>query len=166
MTESSGVTSVCVLLDVICELLSPIMWLQDNERSYLVKELRSPTVVMYYCCKLWVYAKWFLHTVIRTYRMIGSALCSRIFQNVKLRLEFVEIWSFYRLSDFTWNQIMGNSNGPKMSFLPISEVLNFDFSKFGTWKLLKFTKNQNSEPLKLAKITFLDCLNSPKFDVT
>ena len=38
MTESSGVTSVCVLLDVICELLSPIMWLQDNERSYLVSK--------------------------------------------------------------------------------------------------------------------------------
>ena len=67
---------------------------------------------------------------------------------------------------FWWIQILVNSNGPKMSFLPILEVLNFDFSKFGTWKLLEITENQNSEPLKWPKMTFLDCLSSPKFDFT
>ena len=36
----------------------------------------------------------------------------KIFQNVKLKLDFVEIWSFYRHSDFTWNQILANSNSP------------------------------------------------------
>ena len=71
-----------------------------------------------------------------------------------------------RHSDFMWNQILVNSNGPKMSCLPILEVLNSDSSKFGTWKLLKFTKNQNSEPLKLSKLTFWDHLNSPKCDFT
>ena len=35
----------------------------------------------------------------------SNSLCSRHFQNVKLRLDFVEIWSFYHYSDFTWNQI-------------------------------------------------------------
>ena len=29
------------------------------------------------------------------------SLCSRKFQNVKLRLDFVQIWSFYRHSNFT-----------------------------------------------------------------
>ena len=53
-----------------------------------------------------------------------TALCSRNFQNVKLRLDFVEIWSFYRHSEFTWNQILEYS---KMSFWVILEVLNFDF---------------------------------------
>ena len=33
-------------------------------------------------------------------------------------------------------------------------------------KLLRFTKNKNSEPLKLSKMTFLDCLNSLKWDFT
>ena len=53
--------------------------------------------------------------------------CSRNFQNVKLRLDFVEMWSFYCHYDFTWNQILVYSNGPKMSFLAISEALNFEF---------------------------------------
>ena len=39
---------------------------------------------------------------------------------------------------------------------------NFRYSEL--WKLLKFTKIQTSEPLKLSKLTFLDRLNSPKFD--
>ena len=34
------------------------------------------------------------------------ALCSRNFKNVKLSLDFVEIWYFHRRSDFTWNQIL------------------------------------------------------------
>ena len=32
--------------------------------------------------------------------------------------------------------------------------------------MLKFTKNQNSEPLELPKMTFLNRLNSPKIDFT
>ena len=36
------------------------------------------------------------------------ALCSRNFQNVKLGLDFVEIWWFYCHSDFTWNQILAH----------------------------------------------------------
>ena len=55
------------------------------------------------------------------------SLCSRNFQNVKLRLDYVEIWSFNRLSDFAWNNILVNSNGPKMSFLAISETVNMEF---------------------------------------
>ena len=56
-------------------------------------------------------------------------MLQRNVQNVKLRLDFIEIWSYYRLrhSDFTWNQILVNSNGPKMSFLAILEVLNCGF---------------------------------------
>ena len=83
------------------------------------------------------------------------SLCSRNFQNVKLRLDFVEIWSFYRHSDFTWNQILVNSNGPKMSFLAILEVLNFDFSQFEQLSSPKFTKIQSSGSLKWPKMTFL-----------
>ena len=41
------------------------------------------------------------------------ALCSRNFQNVQLRLDFVEIWWFYRHSDFTWIHILVSSNGQK-----------------------------------------------------
>ena len=40
------------------------------------------------------------------------------------------------------------------------------FSKFEHLLSPKFTKIQCSEPLKLPKMTFLDRLNSPKFDFT
>ena len=86
-------------------------------------------------------------------------LCSRNFQNVKLRLDFVELWSFYRHSDFKWNQILVISKGPKMLIFTILEVLNFDFSKRP-----KFTEILSSESLKLSKMIFLNRLNLPKFD--
>ena len=57
----------------------------------------------------------------------SPALCSRNFQYMKLRLAFVQILSFYRHSDFLWNHILGNSSSPKMLFLTILEVLNFEF---------------------------------------
>ena len=62
---------------------------------------------------------------------------------MKLRIDFVEIWLFYRHSDFMWNPVLENSNGPKMSFLAILEVLNFDFSKFEQLSGPKFTKIQS-----------------------
>ena len=55
-----------------------------------------------------------------------DTLCSRNFQNVKLRIDFVENWSFYCHSEFGWNQMLVNSDGPKMSFLAILETLNFE----------------------------------------
>ena len=58
-----------------------------------------------------------------------------------------------------------SSNGTKMSFLPIFEVLNFDFSKLWTWKLLKFTKN-HSEPLKWTKNNISGPFEFTKFDFT
>ena len=96
----------------------------------------------------------------------SNLLCSRNFKNVKLRPAIVEIWSFYRHSDFTWNQILGNSNSQKMLILTILEVLNFDLSKFEQLLSLKFTKFQSSEFKKLPKMTFLNRLNSPKLDFT
>ena len=54
----------------------------------------------------------------------------------------------------------------KMPFLPILEVLNCDFSEFKQFFNSKFTKLQSSEFLKWAKMTFLDSVNSPKFDFT
>ena len=68
------------------------------------------------------------------------SLCSRNFQNMKLRLDYVEIWSYYHYSDFTWNHILGNSNSLKIWILTILEVLNFDFSKFEQLTSSKFTK--------------------------
>ena len=64
-----------------------------------------------------------LQFIIDAFRgQVSISLCSRNFQNVKLRLDFVEIGYFYCHSDFTWNQILAKSNGPKMSFLAISET--------------------------------------------
>ena len=55
----------------------------------------------------------------------------------------------------------------KMSFLALLEVLNFDFfSKFKPLSSPKFTTIPSSQSLKLPKMTFLDRLNSPKFDLT
>ena len=75
------------------------------------------------------------------YLQIYQALCSRNVQNVNFRLHSVEILQSYCHSNFTWNQILGNSNGQKMSFLAILEFLNFDFSKFEQLSSPTFTKN-------------------------
>ena len=73
------------------------------------------------------------------YNTLRVALCSRNFQNVKLRLDFVEIQSFYHHSDFTWNQILVISNGPKMLILTILEILIWvNLSNFQVPNLLKF----------------------------
>ena len=82
---------------------------------------------------------------------IACSLCSRNFQNVKLRLDFVEIWSIYRHSTFPWNQILVNSNGPKTLFMAILELLNFDCSNF-----LQFFKSQ------IVKIQILETLKDLK----
>ena len=74
---------------------------------------------------------------------LTKPLCSRNFQNVKLRFDFVEIWSFYRHSDFTWNQIFANSDGQKMSFWQFYRFWNLIFSKFEPF--FKFQIYQNSK---------------------
>ena len=80
-----------------------------------------------------------------------TILCSRNFQNMKLRLDFIQIWSFYRHSDFMWNRIFGNSNSPKMLILTILKVLNFDFCKFEQLPSSKFAKNAMFKVSKIAK---------------
>ena len=59
--------------------------------------------------------------------MVKCTMLQKNFQNVKLRLDFVEIWWFYCYSDFTWNQILVNSNLQKMLILTSLETLNFEF---------------------------------------
>ena len=98
--------------------------------------------------------------------LYSYTLCSRNFQNVKLRLDVVGTWLFYWHSNFTWNQFLVNSYRPKISFLGILEVLNFNFSKFEQLSNPKFTKFQSLESLNLLKMTFLVRLNMPKFDFT
>ena len=57
-----------------------------------------------------------------------------------------------------------NTNGPKILILTIFEVLNLNF--FEQLSSQKFTIIQCSESLKLPKRTFLNRLNSTKFDFT
>ena len=102
----------------------------------------------------------------KTYVKTCTSLCSRNFQNVKLRLDFVEIWWFFCHSNFAWNQIWWIQTFQKCHFWPFQRFWMLNFGKFWTWKLLKLIKNQNSETLKLPKMTFLECLNAPKLDFT
>ena len=96
---------------------------------------------------------------------LSKILKNDAYNNLSLSLlHSVKICEFYCQSDFTWNQILVHLNGPKMSFLPIYEVLNFDFSTFEQLSSPNFSKNLSSEFLKLPKMTFLDHLNWPKFD--
>ena len=64
-------------------------------------------------------------------------------------LKFDNLTATY--SNFTWNQISANSNCPKMLFLAILEVLNFDFSKFEQLSSSKFTKNSKFRVSKITK---------------
>ena len=104
------------------------------------KNVNNLCLLFQVCCIWWTIMQ--THVFKHMLELV-SALCSRNFQNVKLRLDFVELWSFYRRSDFTWNQVLVNSNGPKMSFLPFLEILNFDFSKI--WATFKSQIYQNSK---------------------
>ena len=94
------------------------------------------------------------------------SLCSTKFQNVKLRMTLL------KFDNFTATPILC-----EIKFLQIRMVQkcyfgNFEGSEF--WFLVNLSnfqdpnllKNQNSEPLKEPKMTFLDRLNSPKFDFT
>ena len=114
--------------------------------------------ILYPSYRIHMYLVTLFHMVVGLFRYVqrtigplDSALCSRNFQNVKLRLGFVDIWSFYRHSDFTWNPILANSNGPKMLILTILKGLNFYFSKFELLSNLKFTKNSKFRVSKIAK---------------
>ena len=105
---------------------------------------------------------WEMHII----TMVRIALCSRNLQNVKLRLDFVEIWSFNRHSDFTWNQILVNSNSPKMSFLAILDTLMFEF-----WLILGLEKGSNLlkskfKTYKMGKNNIFGLFEKPKFDFT
>ena len=61
---------------------------------------------------------------------------------------------------FTWNWILANLNCTKCHFWQFQRLQTLNFGKSATWELLKFTKNQNLEPIKLLKMSFLDCLKS------
>ena len=52
-------------------------------------------------------------------------------------------------SDLTWNQ--ANSNGQKISFVAIFEILNFDLRKFEQLSIPKFTKNSKFRASEIAK---------------
>ena len=65
----------------------------------------------------------------------------------------VEILSFYRRSDFTWNPILMISNSQKIIFGNFTDselwiMVNFDL------EVAQIYKNQNSEPLKMPKMHF------------
>ena len=71
-----------------------------------------------------------------------------------------------KFDHLTASLILREIKGPKMSFLAILEVLNFDFIKFEQLSSPKLTKIPNLQALKLPKMTFLDRLNPLKFDFT
>ena len=48
-------------------------------------------------------------------------------------------------------KILANSHGPKLLFLTILKVLNFDFSKFEHHSSPKFTKNSKFRVSEIAK---------------
>ena len=92
-----------------------------------------------------------------------TSLCSRKFQNVKLRLEFVENLIILPPLRSTWNQILANSYSPKMSFWAILEVLNFAFSKFEQLQSPAFTKNSKFRVSVIAKNDIFGLFEFAKF---
>ena len=93
---------------------------------------------------------------------VAKSLCSRNFQNVKLRLDLVEIWWFYNFSDLTWNQFLLNWNGQKMWFLTILKGLNFDFGKFKPFLKSKIHQNSKFRVSKVVKMAFFEIQILPK----
>ena len=54
----------------------------------------------------------------------------------------------------------------EINFVKIWDVKIVISGKFEHWTIAKIYHNQNSEPLKLPKMTFFDGFNLPKFDFT
>ena len=73
------------------------------------------------------------------------ALCSRNFQNVKLRLDLVEIWQFYVKSNF------GKFKQSIMAFFEILDVLKFNFGQFEKFFKSQIDQNSNLWVSKIAK---------------
>ena len=71
---------------------------------------------------------------------------------------------FYCHSDFMWNQILVNSDGQKLSFLAILEVLNFDFEPFLNSQIYQNSKLRVSEIVKMLEIQILPKLISYKIN--
>ena len=69
---------------------------------------------------------------------VYTPLCSRNFQIVKLRLDFVEIWSFYCHSDFTWNPFRGIRTVQKCYFWQVLEFEQLSSPKFTKIQSSKF----------------------------
>ena len=75
------------------------------------------------------------------------------------------MWTF---QDFSSPQILReiklrHSKSLNIAILAILEVMEFDFFyNFSLLKVLKFTKKQNLEPLKLSKMAVFEFLNSLK----
>ena len=113
-------------------------------------------------CTVWIHQNWISRKILLT------ALCSRNFQNVKLRLDFVEVWSFYWHTDFTWNQSWVYLNSPKnvifgnfrdsefwiLVNLGLESCPNLLKSKFRTSKIVKNDIFGPFEFIKSTKIWF------------
>ena len=68
------------------------------------------------------------------------SLCSRNIQNMKLSLDFVEIWSIYCHSDFTWNQIWQIQTDQNVIFGKFRDFELWILVILRLEKWLKFTK--------------------------
>ena len=86
-------------------------------------------------------------------------------KNKKKSKHSVEVSGFFYHSDFTWNQF-GDARcyrNVKYAILTHLEALNFDLHDFfGTFWRLKFTKVTNFRASKMAKMAFLELLDSLK----
>ena len=94
-------------------------------------------------------------------------LCSRNFQNVKLRLHGVGVLRFYCHSNFTWNQILLNWNGQKCDFWQFQGVLILilvNLSNFSILLPLKFYVKSSFVELKRSKMWLLAILGGLNFD--
>ena len=77
-----------------------------------------------------------------------NPLCSRNFQNVKLRLDFVEIWWFHHHSDFTWNQNWWIQMVKKCHFWHFNRFWILILVNLSHFSSPKITKIQSWETLK------------------
>ena len=60
--------------------------------------------------------------------------------------------------------LLAKFESKKMPFLQFQGLSTLNFGKFGTWEMGQIYKNENSEPVKVPKMTFFDHMSSPKFD--
>ena len=112
-----------VLCDTLAHCAKRIRkWISESEMCHCANRIFSVTSVISHCAKRILIFFIGEHPLRKkNFQIWWSLRILRIFASLRKKN------LSYHHSNFEWNHILANWNGPKMSFMAILETLNFEF---------------------------------------